>query len=176
LLKYLKVDQADIFGFSNGAGVALQVAIRHPAMVHKLVFASYMTKRSDAAPQFWAFMHQAKFSNMPQPLKDAFLKVNPDEGKLRKMCAKDINRMLHFTDVPDRDLKDIHAPTLVLQGDRDVPRPEASVKLAREIPGASLVILPGGHGEYLGELLTMKQGSHAPEFTAGIIDEFLRSQ
>ena len=30
LLRHLKVDQADIFGFSNGASVALQVAIRHP--------------------------------------------------------------------------------------------------------------------------------------------------
>jgi pimeloyl-ACP methyl ester carboxylesterase len=30
LLRYLKVQTADIFGFSNGASIALQVAIRHP--------------------------------------------------------------------------------------------------------------------------------------------------
>ncbi len=30
LLRYLKVDKVAIFGFSNGASVALQVAIRHP--------------------------------------------------------------------------------------------------------------------------------------------------
>lgn len=40
LLRHLKVDKADIFGFSNGASVALQVAIRHPQLVRKLVFGS----------------------------------------------------------------------------------------------------------------------------------------
>lgn len=49
LLQYLKVDQADIFGFSNGASVALQVAIRHPVLVRKLVFASAITKKERRA-------------------------------------------------------------------------------------------------------------------------------
>ena len=35
LLRCLKVDKADRFGFSNGASVALQVAIRHPKLVRK---------------------------------------------------------------------------------------------------------------------------------------------
>lgn len=71
LLEYLKVDKADIFGFSNGASVALQVASRHPQRVRKLVFASSMTRRDGARPEVWEFMEQADFSNMPQPLKDA---------------------------------------------------------------------------------------------------------
>src|SRR5438874_12424358 len=33
LLRHLRVNQADVFGFSNGASVALQVAIRHPQLV-----------------------------------------------------------------------------------------------------------------------------------------------
>ena len=52
LLRFLKVDRVDFFGFSNGASVGLQVAIRHPALVHKLVFASSMTRRDGAQPQF----------------------------------------------------------------------------------------------------------------------------
>lgn len=176
LLKYLHVPKADLFGFSNGAGVALQVAIRHPEIVRKLVFASYMTKKAGAPPQFWDFMNrQASFSNMPQPLKEAFLKVTPDMQKLRTMCEKDIDRMRHFKDVPDHDVKSIHAPTLILLGDRDVPKPEHAAELSREIADARLVILPGGHGEYLGELLTMKPGSRAPELTAGFLEEFLGS-
>src|SRR4051812_7427146 len=96
LLRYLHVEKADVFGFSNGAGNALQLAIRHPNRVHKLIFASYMTKKAGASPQFWEFIdHQANFANMPQPLKDAFLKVNPDKQKLATMCQKDIDRMRH---------------------------------------------------------------------------------
>jgi pimeloyl-ACP methyl ester carboxylesterase len=173
LLKSLHVAKADLFGFSNGAGVALQVAVRHPESVRKLIFASYMTKKSGAAPQFWKFMRQASFSNMPQPLKDAFLKVNPDPQKLRTMCEKDIDRMRHFRDVPDRQVKSIRAPTLILLGDRDVPTLEHAAELSREISDARMMVLPGGHGEYLGELLTQKPGSRAPALTAGLIEEFL---
>ena len=39
-LKQLGVERADIFGYSMGAGVALQIAIRHPAVLRKLVLAS----------------------------------------------------------------------------------------------------------------------------------------
>jgi pimeloyl-ACP methyl ester carboxylesterase len=176
LLQYLHVESADVFGFSNGAGNALQLAIRHPSRVHKLIFASYMTKKAGAPSQFWEFMgSQANFSNMPQPLKDAFLKVNPDQQRLRTMCEKDIDRMRHFKDVPIQELKSVRAPTLILLGDRDVPKLEHAVELSREIAGARLLVLPGGHGEYLGELLTMKPGSGAPELTARHVEEFLGS-
>jgi pimeloyl-ACP methyl ester carboxylesterase len=53
LLRHLKVEQADLFGFSNGASVALQVAIRHPELVRRLVFASSMTRKDGAHPEFW---------------------------------------------------------------------------------------------------------------------------
>jgi pimeloyl-ACP methyl ester carboxylesterase len=101
LLAYLGVGKADLFGFSNGAGVALQVAIRHPELVRKLVFASSITKRDGARPELWEFMKQADFSNMPQPLKDAFLRVNPDLQALESMHDKDAARMRNFEDVPD---------------------------------------------------------------------------
>lgn len=48
---------------------------QNPQLVRKLVFASSMTKREGARPQFWEHMGQADFSNMSQPLKDAFLRV-----------------------------------------------------------------------------------------------------
>jgi pimeloyl-ACP methyl ester carboxylesterase len=96
LLRHLEVDTADIFGFSNGASVALKVAIRHPELVRKIVFASSFTKRDGARPQLWEFMKQADFSNMPQPLKDAFLRVNPDAQRLKTMHDKDAARMQSF--------------------------------------------------------------------------------
>ena len=36
-LQHLGIEQADIFGYSLGASIALQVAIRHPGQVRKLV-------------------------------------------------------------------------------------------------------------------------------------------
>jgi pimeloyl-ACP methyl ester carboxylesterase len=175
LLRHLKIEQADILGFSNGASVALQVAIRHPELVRKLVFASSMTKKSGAYPQLWAFMKQADLSNMPQPLKDAFLKVNPDPAKLKSMHDKDRERMLGFRDVPDRTLQSIRAHTLVLIGDRDIVRPEHALELSRTIPQARLLILPGGHGDYLGEAVVTREETHYPELTAALIEEFLDS-
>ncbi|HJS53893.1 MAG TPA: alpha/beta hydrolase, partial [Chitinophagaceae bacterium] len=44
LLKYLKIDSADIFGYSMGGGVAWQLAIRHPEAVRKLIITSSVYK------------------------------------------------------------------------------------------------------------------------------------
>lgn len=173
LLRQLDIEQADLFGWSNGASVALQVAIRHPQRVRKLVFASAMTKREGAYPQLWEFMEQADFSNMPQPLKDAFLSVNPDVQQLRTMHDKDAARMLRFEDVPDEVLRSIRAVTLVLIGDRDIVKPEHAVELTRMIPGARLLILPAGHGDYLGEIVAAENETHDPELTARLVEQFL---
>jgi pimeloyl-ACP methyl ester carboxylesterase len=173
LLASLHVERADVMGFSNGASVALHLALRHPALVRKLVFASSITKRAGAAPELWGFMAKADFSTMPQALKDAFLRVNPDPAKLRAMHDKDLERMQHFVDTPDEAVRTVQAPTLVLAADHDVPTPEHALELSRLFPRARLLILPGGHGDYLGEVVASKPGSHDPKLVAGLIDAFL---
>lgn len=173
LLRYLKVDEADVFGFSNGATIALQVALRHPQLVRSLVFASSFTRRDGAQPQLWEFMEQANFSNMPQPLKDAFLRVNPDVRQLETMHDKDAARMRNFEDIPDALVASVRAPTLIVLGDRDIVRLEHALELTRLIPGARLLILPGGHGDYLGEVVMTQKDSRYPELTAQLIEEFL---
>jgi len=173
LLEHLKIGQADVFGFSNGASVGMQVAIRHPQAVRKLVFASSLTKKDGAQPQLWTIIQSADISNMPQPLKDAFLRVNPDPAKLKAMHDKDAERMRHFTDVPDADLRAVRAPTLILIGDRDIVKPEHALDLAKLIPDARLLILPGAHGDYLGELVMTQRETRMPELTAGLVEEFL---
>ncbi|MGH7340246.1 MAG: alpha/beta fold hydrolase [Candidatus Rokuibacteriota bacterium] len=173
LLRHLHVEKADLFGFSNGASVALQVAIRHPERVRKLVFASSMTRRDGARPQLWEFIAKADFSNMPQPLKEAFLRVNPDERKLRTMHDKDAARMRGFKDVPDALLGSVRPPTLIVLGDQDIVLPQHAVELTRLIPGARLLILPGGHGDYLGEAVMTREETRYPELVVGLIEEFL---
>lgn len=173
LLHQRNVLQADFLGFSNGASVALQIAIRQPRLVRKLVFASSMTRRDGARPEFWEFIARAQFADMPQPLKDAFLRVNPDPRQLESMHDKDAERMRAFEDVPDEALRAIRAPTLIVLGDRDVVTPEHALELSRLIPNARLMILPGGHGDYLGEELTTPPDSRQPERTVRMIEEFL---
>jgi pimeloyl-ACP methyl ester carboxylesterase len=176
LLRYLRIGRADLLGFSNGASVALQVALRHPEVVRKLVFASSITRRAGARPELWEHIERADFSNMPQPLKDAFLEVNPDARQLRTMHDKDAARMRSFQDVPDDLLKSVRAPTLIVCGDQDIVRPEHAVELTRLIPDARLLILPGGHGDYLGEAVMTTRESRLPGLAAGLIAEFLDSR
>jgi pimeloyl-ACP methyl ester carboxylesterase len=141
-----------------------------------MVFASSMTKRAGARPELWEFMEQADFSNMPQPLKDAFLLVNPDVEQLETMHDKDAARMRSFSDVPDDAVRSVGAPTLIVLGDRDIVTPQHAVEVTRLIPDARLLILPGGHGDYLGEAVMTQKPSRYPELTARLIEEFLDSQ
>lgn len=173
LLAALHVERADVMGFSNGASVALRLTIRHPSLVRKLIFASSMTKKSGASPQFWGFLEQATFDDMPQPLKDAFLRVNPDPQKLRVMHDKDLERMHHFVDTSDDEVRAVKSPTLILSGDHDVPTLEHSLELTRLFAQARLLIVPGGHGDFLGDAIATKPDSRYPELTAGLIAQFL---
>ncbi len=173
LLRHLGIARADLLGFSNGASVGLQVAIRHPELVRSLVFASAMTRRDGAQSELWQFMAQADFSTMPRPLKDAFLRVNPDTAQLRVMHDKDAERMRNFQEVPAALLGSVRARTLILIGDRDIVTPGHAVELTRLIPGARLMVVPGGHGDYLGEAVMTARESRQPELTAGMIELFL---
>lgn len=173
LLEHLNVAQADVMGFSNGASVAMQLAIRHPARVRKLVFAASMTKKSGASAQFWEAMRNSRFADMPQPLKDGFLAVNDDPALLHDMYEKDVERMQNFVETSDEQVRSVNAPTLVLSGDRDVGTAEHAVELTRLLQHARLIILPGTHGEFLGELLTGNTRFEYPELSARLIEGFL---
>src|SRR5262249_45699975 len=77
LIKELRLDKPDIFGFSNGGNTALQLAIRHPELCNKIVAASVLLKRKGTFPGFWEFMKNGTFEQMPKPYKEAFMQVNP---------------------------------------------------------------------------------------------------
>src|SRR5690606_33186387 len=74
---------------------------------------------------------------------------------------------------PDELVASVRAPTLILVGDRDVVRPEHAVALAERIPGARLLIVPAGHGDYLGELVAAPGERRLPELVVGLIEAFL---
>jgi len=173
LLKQLNISKASFIGFSNGGSTTMQIAIRHPEIADKIVVASGAYQREGFIPGFFEGFPNATLETMPQPLRDAFLKINPDSTALQNMFEKDVARMVSFKDWSDDDLKSIKAPALIINADKDVITNEHAVKMSKLIPNAELMILPGVHGAYLGEICTAVPGSKQPEMTVEMIEEFL---
>lgn len=152
VLEKLKVASVDVLGFSSGGHTALALAMRHPAIIRRLIVASTFVGRDGLADDFWNGMERATADDMPEPYKNADRRLNPEPGHLERLFRLDSQRTLAFSGWSDAELGRITAPTLVLSADRDVVRPEHAVRMSRAIPGARLMVVPGNHGDYLGEL------------------------
>ncbi len=176
LIKKLNVDQADFLGFSNGGTTTLQIAIRHPAIVDKIILGSTLAKRNGVPDWFWDFMKQAKLENMPEQLKTAYRQVAPDPDGLQIMHDKDARRMVNFRDISDEQIKSIKAPALIIIGDKDIITPEHAIELHRQIANSDLAIIPGVHGEYIGEITTIKPGFKESDLVTPIIEKFLNKK
>lgn len=133
LLRNLNIHKADFFGFSNGGTTVLQIAIRHPEIVRKIILGSALAKRTGVPDWFWNFMEQAKLENMPEQLKTAYKQVAKDPGGLQTMHDRDAKRMVHFKDIPDEKIRSVKVPTLIIIGDKDVILPEHALEMHRQI-------------------------------------------
>jgi pimeloyl-ACP methyl ester carboxylesterase len=169
LLQQLHIEKADLFGFSNGGQTAMDIAIRHPLLVRKLVVGSAFFKRSGAYDWFWPGFDHATLDAMPKFYQDAYLDITHDSAGLKAMFYRDMNRMKTFKDWPDEAIKNVQAPTLFIIGDQDLVRPEYAVELTRQMPHARLLILPGHHGEYL------ESAGPLPLWASGMVDDFLKT-
>ncbi|HVX46457.1 MAG TPA: alpha/beta hydrolase [Mycobacteriales bacterium] len=159
LLRALNVERADVMGYSQGGGVALQLAIRHPELVAKLVTMS-ATYRRDGwhAPvaASIAAMTPADFAGTP--VEAAFRKHTPDAAAFAAYVEKMKVLNIEDQDISDEQLRSFPAPTMVIVGDADGVRPEHAVSmftlrggydeeavvsgLLPSVPAARLVILP----------------------------------
>jgi len=173
LLRFLNINKAHILGFSNGGNTAMQIAVRHPDLVNKLIPVSSFYKREGMIAGFWEAMQLASLENMPGPLMTYYLQINNDQKGLQTMFNKDKERMLQFKDWNDEVLRSIKARTLLINADHDVVTNEHAVKMSHIIPNAQLMILPGTHGSFIGEVCTAEEGSKMPEAVALMIKEFL---
>jgi pimeloyl-ACP methyl ester carboxylesterase len=101
--------------------------------------------------------------------------VNPDPRKLRVMHDKDLDRMRNFVETTDDEVRSVKAPTLVVLGDHDVSTIEHAAELLRLFPRARLLVLPGGHGDYLGEVSSGPLQPGYPALTVGLVEQFLNA-
>src|SRR5579884_1794494 len=155
LLRHLEVEEADVFGYSLGAGVALQMAMRYPELVRKLAVASVSVNRDGLQPGVLDGI-QAITPDVfvGSPWHDAYLRVapNPDDFATLVEKIKQLNGAIQ--DLPREAVRAIPAPTLVIAGDADIVQPEHAVELFRLRGGggpgdmaglspAQLAVLPG---------------------------------
>lgn len=143
LMKFLKVDKADFGGFSNGSTILIYLAMNHPKLVRKMVLISGLYSR-DGAPQLFKNFKHATMNDMPAQLKETYLKVAPHPEELPTMFKKSLSRMVNFKSIPDKDIKSIQAPVLLMSGDADAMSPEHTVRIFRLLqPHSQVAIFPG---------------------------------
>lgn len=172
--------QADVFGYSMGAAAGLQLAIRHPEKVNKLVMASAAYDAQGWQPEFTAFIPQMTvemFVGMPV-FAEAYRKLaaNPDgfPELVRKLIALEHEPMAWGADV-----KALRTPVLIITGDADVATLEHSVALFRLLGGGGM----GDMGKPLpaSRLAVLPATSHTAvigqtELLAAIIEPFLKGE
>lgn len=120
VMDYLKIDSADVAGYSMGGSVAYQFAVQSPKRLRKLVIISSTYKTSGWLPVVNGAFKDFKpefFDNTP--LQTAYDAVAPDKTKWRKF----LEQMFVFAEVPfnvgDSNISKITAPVLIISGDND---------------------------------------------------------
>ena len=159
LLHALQVDRADVMGYSQGGGVALQLAIRHPALVAKLVSMSATFDRDGWYPSVFegiGGLTAAVFAGTPveRSFREHTLDPAGFDAYVEKMKVLNINDQR----ISDEQMRAISSPTMVIIGDADEVKPEhalamfrlrgggdegaAAAGLLSGVPAARLVVLP----------------------------------
>src|SRR6202049_4504942 len=90
LLRHLLIEQADFFGYSSGGAVALEIALRSPALVRKLVFAGGTSYRRDGFyPELLAAGKAMKPADLDgSPFQQAYARVAPHPEQWHRLVAK----------------------------------------------------------------------------------------
>ncbi len=173
LLENLQIKKADFLGFSNGGQTAIEIALRHKTIVGRIILASIFYNRTAVVPQFWEGFDIATLDMMPKALQEGYLKANPSEKGLLNMFNRDVQRMKNFKDWTAGQMKSISAKTMIINANNDVGSMEHAIEMHRIIPNSELVVLPGGHGTYLGAIESLPNGEWTMKYVADLIMEFL---
>ena len=130
--------KADVFGYSMGSGAGLQLAVRHPDKVNKLVAASVAYDAEGWQPAFKDMIPQMKVEQileMPFAKDYPKLAANPNgfPELARKLIALEKEPMAWVNDV-----KALKTPVLIISGDADVATLEHTVALFRLLGGGEM--------------------------------------
>jgi pimeloyl-ACP methyl ester carboxylesterase len=147
-LRELNIENADVFGWSDGGNVALALALRHPALVRKVAIFGTNANNEGLRPEIWTFMQQAEAQDeaagegeTPPGLRESQERAAPNSWP--NLVAKVMDQAVAFEGWSPQQLSGIRAPVLVMIGDRDIVRPEHAAEIYALMPNAQLAVLPG---------------------------------
>jgi len=136
LIGHLKLGKADVMGYSLGADVALQTAIRHPDVVDRLVLVSGTMKKDGSYPEVVLAFNQLEAnaamlggSVKASPLGQAYPDV--DWTKLFSKVGDLTKRPFDWS----ADVAKVRARTLLVFADADSIRPEHMVEFWKALGG-----------------------------------------
>lgn len=120
LLKYLKIDKADMLGFSVGGTIAMQVAVQQPEVVDRLVVLSTPYQYTGWLPEMRTMLKSLKPDFLDQtPYKKAHEGIYYHEDKWHEFVSKFVKFDTENFDLGDENMKNIKAQTLFIFGDND---------------------------------------------------------
>ena len=144
LLDYLEVDEADIYGYSLGATAALQVAIRHPQRVGKLISVSGSSRVDGMHPGMMDGLSEVTPEMFHgTPMHEGYMAVAPDPDGFSKLVERQKELSTKIEEIPDEAIQGIGAPTLLIIGDADIVTPEHAVELFRLMGGGVMGDMAG---------------------------------
>jgi pimeloyl-ACP methyl ester carboxylesterase len=169
--------KADVFGYSMGAAAGLQLAIRYPEKVNKLISASVAYDAEGWQPEFKALIPQMKvemFVNMP--FAEEYRKFAPNSKGFPELARK----LIQLEKEPmawEKEVKAMKTPVLIISGDADGATLEHFVKMFRLLGGGVM----GDMGKPLpaSRLAVLPATSHTAVITQtdlllGFIEPFLK--
>lgn len=156
-------EPAHLVGMSDGATVALYVAVRRPDLVRRLVAVGGAAHRDGWLPGA-ADLDEASAAF----LASGYGEVSPDGVEHFGVVAEKVARMHEIEpDLTPEDLATVRNRAMVMVGDDDEVRLEHALEMYRAFPDSELTVVPGtSHG-----LLVEK-----PALCNSIIVEFLATE
>ena len=166
------LEKADIFGYSMGSAAGLQLAIRHPEKVNKLVAASVAYDVRGWQPEFIEFIPKMNVEMiLEMPFAEDYKKLAANPEGFPALAEK----LIQLEKEPmawEEDVKAVKIPVLIIAGDADVATLEHSVALFRLLGGGVM----GDMGKPLpaSRLAVMPATSHTAVITqADLLHAFI---
>jgi pimeloyl-ACP methyl ester carboxylesterase len=143
LLDHRGIERADVFGFSLGSLVAIELGLRHPDRVDRLVLAAAHYRPDGyhdlSDPTSVRMPTRAEFAEMQQEYR----RVAPDPERFEAFAEKMTGVVQAAPGWSDEDMRRIAAPVLLVVGDTDFVRIEHAAEMLELMQDAQLAVLPG---------------------------------